>query len=106
MGMKLCARWVWGITMESGWVWEQFVGMEWALCLSVQHDSTVAPFLSAMNVFNNISPPYTATVLVELFNSSGQFSVKVLYRNDSVRHPEAYPMTIPGTFYASSTCTS
>jgi len=49
-----------------------------------------------MQVFNNISPPYTATVLVELFNSSGQFYVQVLYRNDSALSAEPYQMTIPG----------
>jgi len=80
----------------------------------VQHDSTVAPFLSAMQVFNNISPPYTASVLVELFNSSGHFSVKILYLNDSLHHVEPFNMTVPGkapatyssTVWALKSCSS
>ena len=63
---------------------------------TVQHDSTVGSFLSALNIFNGITPPYAATVLVELFNTDGQYLVKIWYRNDSVVHPEPFLMTIPG----------
>ena len=68
------------------------------LCLSmtVQHDTTVAAFLSAMETFNNLHPPYAATVVVELFNTSGQFSVEVWYKNDSAHDIGPYQMIIPG----------
>ena len=62
----------------------------------LQHDTTVASYLSALGIFNNISPPYTSTVLTELFNTSGQFFVKVWYRNDSAVHAELFQMVIPG----------
>jgi len=70
----------------------------WLLCLCafVQHDSTVASFMRALGIFNNIEPPYTSTVLVELFNSSGQFFVEVWFRNDSDLSAEPFRMTIPG----------
>ncbi|XP_014662349.1 PREDICTED: prostatic acid phosphatase-like [Priapulus caudatus] len=46
------------------------------------HDTTVAPFLGAMRVFDGRIPPYTATAIVELHEfAEGEFSVKVLYRN-------------------------
>ena len=68
------------------------------LCLSVfvQHDVTVAAFLSVLGVFNNILPPYMSSVLVELFNTSGQLFVKVWYRNDSAATAEPFQMTVPG----------
>jgi len=61
------------------------------------HDSTVAALLSAMKVFNNIAPPYTATVLVELFNRSdtGQLSVLVSYKNGS-DDDDVHQLTLPG----------
>jgi len=62
----------------------------------LQDDSTVAAFLSALRVFNDVQPPYAAIVLVELFNTSGQFSVQVWYRNDSDIHTEPFQLTIPG----------
>ena len=65
-------------------------------CSILQHDSTVAAFLSALRVFNDVQPPYASTVLVELFNTSGQFSVQVWYRNDSDIHTEPFQLTIPG----------
>jgi len=65
-------------------------------CVVMQHDSTVAALLSAMGVFNNLAPPYASQVIVELFNTSGQFSVKVWYRNDSEPSAEPSQMIIPG----------
>jgi len=62
----------------------------------MQHDSTVVAFLSAMRVFNNLAPPYTSSVLVELFNASGQFFVEVWYRNNSAADAELLQMIIPG----------
>ncbi|XP_023932984.1 prostatic acid phosphatase isoform X1 [Lingula anatina] len=68
------------------------------------HDSTVAPLLAAMNVFNNVSPPYAACVIVELHQDpvTGGHWVQVLYRNLSRdpgsmnTHPEPYELSIPG----------
>lgn len=49
------------------------------------HDTTVAPFLKALGVFNHRIPPYTACAIVELHeNTTGNFFVKVLYRNSSL----------------------
>ena len=62
----------------------------------MQHDSTVAGLLSAMGTFNGLSPQYTSSVLVELFNSSGQFFVEVWYRNDTVHVNKTFQMIIPG----------
>ena len=33
------------------------------------HDDTVAPFLAALNVFNDLAPPYASAVMVELWKS-------------------------------------
>jgi len=66
------------------------------LCAFVQHDSTVAPFLCALKVFNGLQPPYACAVLVELFNASGQLFVEVWYRNDSGIDAEPFQMIIPG----------
>ena len=62
----------------------------------MQHDSTVAAFLCAIGAFNGLSPQYTASVHVELFNSSGQFFVEVWYRNDTVHVYETFQMIVPG----------
>jgi len=67
-----------------------------SLCAFVQHDSTVAAFLSALKVFNGLQPPYASAVLVELFNSSGHFFVEVWYRNDSDIDAEPFKLIIPG----------
>lgn len=41
------------------------------------HDTTVSILLNSMGVFNDVSPPYAATVLVELHQSKGNYFVKV-----------------------------
>jgi len=64
-------------------------------CACIQHDSTVAAFLGAMGIFDGLQPQYTASVLVELSNSSGQLSVAVWYRY-SVSVDKAIQLTIPG----------
>ena len=40
--------------------------------LSYQHDTTVAAFMSALQIFNDIQPPYAATVFVELYSDSNK----------------------------------
>ena len=71
----------------------------------------MAALLSAMNVFNNMSPPYASAVLLELYNttSSGQLSVQAWYSNstnltssaaaaddDDAYNKDLFPLTIPG----------
>ncbi|EFX74587.1 hypothetical protein DAPPUDRAFT_56978, partial [Daphnia pulex] len=61
------------------------------------HDVTVATFLSALNIFNGIQPPYASMVLVELHElKPNDFSVKILYKNvsDDGRNPEV--LSLPG----------
>ncbi|XP_078685666.1 prostatic acid phosphatase-like [Branchiostoma floridae x Branchiostoma belcheri] len=59
------------------------------------HDIDVSALLSALDVYNGLSPPYASCVMVELYRDSlGQFSVQILYRNDSSHEP--YVLTIPG----------
>jgi len=65
-------------------------------CTFLQHDSTVAAFLSAMKVFNDLSPPYASSVLVELFNTSGRLFVEIWYRNSSAPSAEPFQMIVPG----------
>jgi len=57
------------------------------------HDTTVAPVLHTLGVFNMIAPPYASMILVELLDRSG-LVVRVSYRNDSSHEP--YVLTIPG----------
>ncbi|CAH1272226.1 ACPP [Branchiostoma lanceolatum] len=59
------------------------------------HDIDISALMSALNVYNNLSPPYAACVIVELYRDTrGQFSVQILYRNDSSHEP--YVLTVPG----------
>merc|ERR1719369_1937675 len=57
------------------------------------HDTTVAPILHTLGVFNNIAPPYASMVIVELFERE-EFLVRVSYRNETSHPP--YILTIPG----------
>jgi len=57
-----------------------------------------------MGIFNRIAPVYTSSVLVELFNTSGQFSVKVWYRNSTAPDAEPFQMIIPGNALSTSGC--
>jgi len=36
----------------------------------LQHDTTVAAFLSALGIFDKKQPPYAATVFVELYSDN------------------------------------
>lgn len=58
------------------------------------HDTTVAPLLHTLGVFNTIAPPYASLVLVELLDRGAGPLVKVSYRNDSSLPP--FPLTLPG----------
>lgn len=44
------------------------------------HDTTVAVLLRTMGVFNDLSPPYAATVLIELHQMDDEYIVKVSKR--------------------------
>jgi len=57
------------------------------------HDTTVAPVLHTLGVFNMIAPPYASMVVVELLDRAG-LVVRVSYKNDSSVDP--YVLTIPG----------
>ncbi|XP_074659287.1 prostatic acid phosphatase-like [Tubulanus polymorphus] len=60
------------------------------------HDTTVAPFLSALSLYNQIPPPYAACAILELHqqSSSSEPFFQIWYRNDSSRPP--YQLTMPG----------
>ncbi|XP_071111984.1 prostatic acid phosphatase-like [Haliotis cracherodii] len=65
------------------------------------HDTTVAAVLSALSVYNRMSPPYTATVFMELHqNTSGDFHVELYFRNTTSTDPNddtpPHKLTIPG----------
>lgn len=57
------------------------------------HDTTVAPVLHTLGVFNMIAPPYASMMLVELLDRQG-LVVRVSYKNDS--SPQPHVLTIPG----------
>jgi len=57
------------------------------------HDTTVAPVLHTLGVFNMIAPPYASMVVVELLDRAG-LVVRVSYKNDSSTAPHV--LTIPG----------
>ena len=57
------------------------------------HDTTVAPLLHTLNVFNSVAPPYASLVIVELLEREG-LHVRLSYRNDSSQPP--YVLTMPG----------
>ncbi|XP_046327992.2 prostatic acid phosphatase-like [Haliotis rufescens] len=65
------------------------------------HDSTVVAILSALKLYNNLIPPYTSTVFMELHETgAGVFHVELYYRNVSSTDPnddtQPHQLTIPG----------
>jgi len=56
------------------------------------HDTTVAPILDSLGVFDILAPPYCSMVLVELVEEEG-LHVRVSYKNSSTT---ALPLTLPG----------
>ncbi|RXG60516.1 Lysosomal acid phosphatase, partial [Armadillidium vulgare] len=60
------------------------------------HDTTVSVLLNSMGVFNNVSPPYASTVVVELHQAGNNYFVKMFYQNDSSMINEPHPLKIPG----------
>lgn len=60
-----------------------------------QHDSTLYALMGALQVFNKIPVPYRACIMLELVETSyNNYSVQILYRNDSTQQP--FPLAIPG----------
>ncbi|GAB6025569.1 mitochondrial acyl carrier protein [Chamberlinius hualienensis] len=58
------------------------------------HDSTLAAFLGALQLFNDITPPYASAIILELYkDASDVYSVQISYRNDTKVEP--YLLTIP-----------
>lgn len=61
------------------------------------HDTTVASLLSALQVFNDISPPYAAMVILELHqNTTGNYFVRLYYKNSTTNLDFMNSLTIPG----------
>lgn len=64
--------------------------------LTFQHDTTVASLLSVLDIFNGISPPYAAMVMIELHqNTSGDYLVKIFYKNSTVDSDYVQELAIP-----------
>lgn len=57
------------------------------------HDTTVANFLNTLQLFDMHSPPYTATVMVELHKNNDKYFVNILYKNSTTVPP--YNLSIP-----------
>lgn len=57
------------------------------------HDTTVAPILHTLGVFNGLAPPYASMVIVELLEREAGLHVRLSYKNttDSV-----FVLTLPG----------
>ncbi|KAK6166677.1 hypothetical protein SNE40_023315 [Patella caerulea] len=61
------------------------------------HDTTVAALLNAMKVFNQESPPYTATVIIELHEENNQYFVYSYYKNNTWPNTTSiHNLTLPG----------
>ena len=61
----------------------------------LQHDSSVASILCALEVYDNKSIPYSATVMVELHeHKKDEYSVQIWYRRDTHKPPVL--LKVPG----------
>ncbi|XP_050418473.1 prostatic acid phosphatase [Patella vulgata] len=58
------------------------------------HDTNVISLLSGLGCFNDIQPPYSSAVILELRKVDDMYYVHVLYHNDSNIDP--HPCSIPG----------
>jgi hypothetical protein len=56
------------------------------------HDTTVAPILHTLDIFNGIAPPYCSMIIFELFEQEG-LQVKISYKNTT---DTAFPLVLPG----------
>ena len=62
-----------------------------------QHDTTVTAFLEALDIWNGKVPDYASLLIFELheLESSSQLQMKILLKEDSVKHPESDPVAVP-----------
>ena len=61
-----------------------------------QHDTTVASLLSVLDIYNDLTPPYASMVIMELHqNTSGNYAVKLFYKNSTVDSDTVLEMAIP-----------
>ncbi|KAK7084499.1 hypothetical protein SK128_021475, partial [Halocaridina rubra] len=60
------------------------------------HDTTLATLLLGLGVFNNIAPPYAATVLIELHKINDERFVQMFLRNDTNMVEKPYVLRLPG----------
>lgn len=60
------------------------------------HDSTVASVLCTLNLFNNISVPYGAAVMVELHEVNTTHVVRVFYKNQTYNSDQQVQLLVPG----------
>lgn len=65
------------------------------------HDTTLAALMHSLNIFNHISPPYTACLIMELHRKiDGEYFVRLLYKNSTTDlynyMEDPYLLTIPG----------
>lgn len=65
------------------------------------HDTTLAALMHSLKVFNNISPPYTACLIMELHQKTdGEYFIRLLYKNSTTNlnnyMKEPHLLTIPG----------
>eukprot|EP00088_Acartia_fossae_P068667 TRINITY_DN8752_c0_g1_i1.p1 TRINITY_DN8752_c0_g1~~TRINITY_DN8752_c0_g1_i1.p1 ORF type:complete len:419 (+),score=82.51 TRINITY_DN8752_c0_g1_i1:162-1418(+) len=59
------------------------------------HDTTVAPILHTLDLFEPpVAPYYAATILFELIERENKFYMKISYRNETDRPP--YELIVPG----------
>ncbi|XP_052804852.1 prostatic acid phosphatase-like [Mya arenaria] len=74
----------------------QFLNVATRMYMYSGHDTTVAALLSALGLFNDVSPQYTATVVVELHEDpSKSFYVNIFYKNQTY-NDKFVPLTLPG----------
>lgn len=59
------------------------------------HDTTIANILKTLDIFEEHSPPYTATILFEIRSVETNFYVNILYKNST----DPLKMTLPGCVY-------
>lgn len=49
----------------------------------LQHDSTLTALLTLLGVFDNVVPPYSSAVMLELYKKDNDYTVKLIYRNNT-----------------------
>ena len=62
---------------------------------SLQHDTTLAAFLKALDIWDGKVPDYASVLFFELHElEPSQFSMKILFKNDSVTRPSTDPIVL------------